>query len=209
MTLNEHFHHQFIVPVVRVTNAELLEGTCSALVQGGLKILEITLMSDAAFRVIKKLSAHTDLVIGAGTVLDVAQAERAIDNGARFLIAPGLNLDVVDYANEREVAIIPGVLTPSEIMAAQAEGLEFLKLFPASAVGGPAYLNILKGPFPTMKWMPSGGVTLENLGDYKKAGAQCVGMGGELIPADAIQSKDWKRISQSAKDHLQAVAKLS
>jgi 2-dehydro-3-deoxyphosphogluconate aldolase/(4S)-4-hydroxy-2-oxoglutarate aldolase len=202
MTLIENLQRQYLIPVIRENSADLLEGTCLAMAAGGLTILEVTLMSDAAFSVIQKLSSKNNLTIGAGTVLNVEQAQRAIDNGAKFLISPGLNLDIVDLAKEEGIPIFPGVLTPSEIMAAQAEGCETLKIFPISAVGGAAYLSALKGPFPNLKWMPTGGVTLETVPDFRRAGALCVGMGGKLIPQDAVQAKDWTRLTKIAAEHV-------
>lgn len=196
---------QFIIPVVRETDAGALERLAMALADGGLKILEITLMSDGAYQVIENLTKR-GLTIGAGTVLNVYQAKGAIDAGAKFLVSPGLNADVVKTAQSVKTPIYPGVLTPTEIMQAAALGCEELKIFPISAVGGVSYLNSLKGPFPSMKWMPSGGVSLENFRDFKKAGCVCVGMGGKLVAPEMIAAKNWSGLKQIAEAHVRAVA---
>ncbi len=197
---------QFIIPVIRENDPETLEQICLSLIQAGLNVLELTLMSEAAYSVIKTMSSRNNLTVGAGTVLNVEQARRAVDHGAKFLISPGLNLDVVAFARKNHVPIFPGVLTPTEIMQAKEAGCENLKLFPINALGGPAYLTALKGPFPHLNWMPSGGVSLENINAYRAAGAICVGIGGRLLPADVILRKDWTALTKIATEHARAAA---
>lgn len=178
MSFYNDLHKQFVIPVLRETDAAKLEAAALELASKGNKILELTLMSDAVFAVIKKLSAKGDLVIGAGTVLNEDLAKKAIDHGAKFLVTPGFTHSVQKTAELAKIPFIPGVLTPTEILHAKTHGCELIKIFPISSVGGAAYLKQLNGPFPNTKWMPSGGVNLDQIKEYKEAGAFCVGVGG-------------------------------
>lgn len=171
---------QYAVPVLRHTDGKELEKLARALAAGGLKVLEITLMSEAAFDVIKRLSQESDLVIGAGTVLNGEQAGKAISAGARFLVSPGLNQAVHAIATEKKTMHIPGVLSPTEIMLAQEWKIPLVKVFPVQSMGGPQYLRLLSGPFPHMQWMASGGVSVDDIHAYRQHGASCVGIGSEL-----------------------------
>lgn len=200
MSIEAAVSKQFVIPVIRENDASKLESICLALADGGMNVLEVTLMSEAALHVIKKLSGK--LVLGAGTVLTPEQAEKAKDVGAQFLVSPGLNLEAVEAT---DLPFFPGVLTPSEIMQARFAGCNVLKIFPISAVGGPAYLQALRGPFPTLQWFPSGGVSFENMREYKKAGAFAVGMGGNLVAVDAIANKEWNRLTKAAANHLKVI----
>jgi 2-dehydro-3-deoxyphosphogluconate aldolase/(4S)-4-hydroxy-2-oxoglutarate aldolase len=191
---------QFIIPVIRENDASTLENICLALADGGLLVQEITLMSEAALQVIKKLSGR--LTLGAGTVLTPEQAVKAKEAGARFLVSPGLNIEAIEAT---DLPFFPGVLTPSEIMQARFAGCNVLKIFPISSVGGASYLASLRGPFPTLQWFPSGGVSFENMREYKKAGAFAVGMGGNLVAADAIANKEFNRLTKAAANHLRAI----
>lgn len=191
---------QFVIPVIRENDASTLESICLALADGGLFVQEITLMSEAALQVIEKLSGR--LTLGAGTVLTPEQAVKAKDVGAQFLVSPGLNVEAIEAT---DLPFFPGVLTPSEIMQARFAGCNVLKIFPISSVGGVSYLTSLKGPFPTLQWFPSGGVSFENMREYKKAGAFAVGMGGNLVAADAIANKDFNRLTKAAANHLRAI----
>lgn len=178
----EKIHEQFAIPVLREADEEKLYSLGKALADEGLKVLEITLMSDSALKVIKRLSSEKELIIGAGTVLDQEMAKKAMDAGAKFLVSPGLNEGAVVIARNNNVPFIPGVLTPSEIMQAISLGCEVIKIFPVSNVGGVSYLKNLKGPFPKLKVMSSGGIGLTDLKDYFEAGAFCVGVGSQLTP---------------------------
>ena len=208
MSVLESLKTQFAIPVIRENDSSTLESICLALADGGLKVLEITLMSDAAYEVIKKLSVRSDLVIGAGTVLNSADVEKAIQSGAKFLVSPGLNLLALETAKKNNIPFYPGVLTPTEIMAAQAVGCELVKVFPISSIGGTAYLKSLRGPFPKMQWMVTGGVGLSDLKSYKDAGASAVGLGGNITPADAIKNKNWAALTELAQQHVNTVKGL-
>jgi 2-dehydro-3-deoxyphosphogluconate aldolase/(4S)-4-hydroxy-2-oxoglutarate aldolase len=208
MNLLEKIHEQFVIPVLRETDEEKLYSLGKALAEGGLKILEITLMSDSALKVIKRLCSESDLVIGAGTVLDQASAEKAIAAGAKFLVSPGLNEGAVVFARNNNIPFFPGVMTPSEIMQATSLGCDIIKVFPISSLGGTSYLKYLVGPFPKLKVMASGGIGLDDIGAYIGIGAFCVGAGSQLTPKEAIKNEDWKKIRELAKEYVVEVSRL-
>lgn len=208
MTLIEKIHSQYVIPVLREKDEETLYALAKALAEGGLKVLEVTLMSASAYKVIKRLSVDHDIIVGAGTVLDQAMAEKAMDAGAKFLVSPGLNEGAVVFARNKNVPFIPGVMTPTEIMQALSLGCEVVKIFPVSTLGGVSYLKNLKGPFPELKVMASGGVGLNDLRDYFQVGTFCIGAGGQLTPKEAIEKEDWKKILELAKEYVFEVNRL-
>lgn len=203
MDIKQELNLQYAIPVLRHQEEDTLYEICQALVQAGMKVLEVTLMSEAAYAVIKRLASEK-VIVGAGTVLNHTQAKRALDAGASFLVSPGLNAEAVEYSFSQNVPFIPGVLTPTEIMKASQLGCELVKIFPVSSMGGPGYLEALKGPFPHVKWMATGGVSEKDIPLYKKAGAHCVGLGGNLTPKNLIEAKDWKALTTLAQHHLRA-----
>lgn len=205
MNLINSFREQFAIPVLRETRGEYLENMSLAIAEGGLTILEITLMSDEAYGVITKLSKKENLIIGAGTVLNETQAKRAIDAGAQFLVSPGLNLEAVKIAQKNSIPFYPGVLTPSEILSATNLGCDLVKVFPISSMGGAQYLRSLQGPFPQMKWMATGGVSMQDFKAFMNAGATCVGLGNQMTPTEKINAKDWKSLTLLAELHVHAV----
>lgn len=208
MSIMEQLSRQYAIPVIRESDEEKLYSLGKAIAEGGLKVLEITLMDESAYKVIKRLSTDKDLIIGAGTVLDESMAKRAIEAGAKFLVSPGLNEAAVSYAKSMNVPFIPGVLTPTEIMKAMALGCEAIKIFPVASLGGAAYLKSLKGPFPKLRIMASGGIGLDNIREYFEAGTFCVGTGGSLTPKDAVKNEDWKKIRELAKEYVFEVNSL-
>lgn len=195
---------QFVVPVVRHTDPAVLKNIVLALSQGGMKVIELTLMDPACLRVINELSGRGDLIVGAGTVTSEASAEAALAAGAKFLVSPGLNEKAVKLAQSRNVPFIPGVLTPSEIMRAQELGIDLVKLFPIQSMGGVNYIKLLRGPFPHMRWMCTGGVSTEDVGTYRHAKIFSVGIGGQLMPEAALKNQDWAEITRLAQGCLQA-----
>ena len=175
-----------VIPVIRADSARAAGQVAAVLVESGLVVIEITMTVPDALTAIR--SAVADLgataIVGAGTVTTAEMAAQAIDAGAAFVVTPALAPGVIQTARKRGVPVIAGALTPTEIMAAIDAGADWVKVFPASAVGGPAYLKALRGPFPSLQLVPTGGVTLESVGPYIQAGAAAVGVGGELIRAD-------------------------
>jgi 2-dehydro-3-deoxyphosphogluconate aldolase/(4S)-4-hydroxy-2-oxoglutarate aldolase len=202
----EAFKKQFVIPVIREQSEANLESICEALADGGLNLLEVTLMSDAAYKVINKLSKKNQLIVGAGTVLNKNDTQKAIDCGARFLVSPGLDVAAVQLARKQQVMFIPGVMTPSEITQALHCGCQTVKVFPVSALGGAQYIKMLSGPFPQMQWMATGGVSESDIATYMKVGAMSVGIGTQLTPSEAIKNKNWHLLRDLAAQHVKAVS---
>lgn len=191
-----------LIMVVRAPSADAARASIAAARSGGVRVIEVTFTVPDAASVIRELVADAGVLVGAGTVLTLEQAETAIDAGARFLVSPGLDESIVRFAVERDVLVLPGILTASEVMRARALGVLALKLFPADSVG-PAYLRALRGPFPELAIMPSGGVSAANAADWLAAGAIAVGMAGSLSPASA--NPDTAAIAAEARRALAAV----
>lgn len=194
-----------VIPVVRAQSADEARRMAEALLAGGLAVLEITLTVPGALEVIRTLAARGDACVGAGSVLGREHAAECIAAGAQFVVSPALDLDVVAVCRERGVAVLPGALTPAEVVRAWDAGADVVKLFPASAVGGPGYVRALRGPLPHIPLMPTGGVTFESLGDYFDAGAVAVGAGSELADAAAIRRGDSETVTATARAWVRAV----
>ena len=186
-----------VVPIVEVPSVDAAERLGDALIEGGLPIVEITLRTPVALDAIERLAARQpELLVGAGTVLTTDQARRAVDVGARFLIAPGLNLAVTRHAATLGVPMIPGVATPTEIEAALAEGLTTLKLFPVGALGGLAYLTAISAPYAGVRFVPTGGVGPDTMADYL-ALPTVLAVGGTWIArSSALADGDFDGIRQ-------------
>jgi 2-dehydro-3-deoxyphosphogluconate aldolase/(4S)-4-hydroxy-2-oxoglutarate aldolase len=180
-----------IIPAVRVLSAEAALFASRALLSGGIPVVEITMTVPSAAEVISELrSGSPDLIVGAGTVLDLDTARRSVDAGAMFLTSTGLDLEIIDFATRNHIPMIPGALTPTEVMTAMRAGADFIKLFPCSAMGGAAYVRALKGPFPQARFIASGGVNQQTAADFIKAGASAIGVGQDLLPRDAIRVRN-------------------
>ena len=198
-----------IIPIIRATSADVALPVAEALLQAGLPVVEITMTVpnaiDAIGAVAKRFAGK--MLLGAGTVTDAHTAKRALDAGAEFIVSPCLVREVIDAAQHANAAVLPGALTPSEVFEAFRTGGDMVKIFPAQSVGGAAYLRALRGPFPGIPLVPTGGVTLENIGEMFKAGAAAVGVGSELISQDALARRDYAVIGALAKQFLAAVPK--
>ena len=195
-----------IVPAIRVSSAEDALLAAQAVADGGIPIVELTMTVPGAVEVIAALvKAHPDLIVGAGTVWDVETAQCCLDAGAMFLTSTGLELDVVDFAHQRNVVVFPGALTPTEVMRAWKAGADFVKIFPCSQLGGAAYIKALKAPFSQVPLIASGGVNQQNVADFMSAGAVAVGVGGHLIPRKAIELRQPHRIHELASRFVHAV----
>ena len=155
---------------------------------------------DAIRAVAKRFTGK--MLVGAGTVTDAETARRAVDAGAEFIVSPGLVREVIEAAHNVDVAVLPGALTPSEVFEAFHSGADLVKVFPVQSVGGAAYLQALRGPFPDIPLVPTGGVTLENIGEMFKAGAAAVGIGSELVSKDALARRDYAAIGALATQFL-------
>jgi 2-dehydro-3-deoxyphosphogluconate aldolase / (4S)-4-hydroxy-2-oxoglutarate aldolase len=205
-----------IFPAVRVSSAELAHFAATSVYEAGIPVVEITLTVPGAVDVIDQLAKqYPDLIVGGGTVLDAEMAKRCLDVGARFLTSPGLVPEVVEFALRNNVVIIPGALTPSEVIAAWKAGVDFVKIFPCAPVGGARYIRALKIPLPQIPLIASGGVDQLTARDFILAGASAIGIGAELMPREALQTrkKEWihelarrfSAIVRNARETLSAV----
>ena len=200
-----------IVPVVRASSAANARMAAEALVAGGISIVEITMTVPGAIEVIRELSSTVgrEVLIGAGTVLDAHAAAKCVEAGAQFIVSPGFDAGTVAWAAEHKILMAAGALTPTEILAAWNAGAEFVKVFPCSNVGGAKYIKALRGPFPQIPLIPTGGVNLETAVEFLKAGATALGVGGELVLADALKARQPERITELAKKYVQLVREFS
>jgi 2-dehydro-3-deoxyphosphogluconate aldolase/(4S)-4-hydroxy-2-oxoglutarate aldolase len=189
-----------IIPSVRVSSAEDARFAAETVYHAGIPVVEITMTTPGAIDVIGDLARRfPDFVVGAGTVLDTEAAKRCLDAGACFLTSPGLVMEVMEFAARRDVAVLPGALTPSEIIAAWKAEADFVKVFPCAAVGGHQYIHSLRTPLPQVKLIAAGGVNQQTASDFIQAGAAALGIGHELMPRDAI----WRR----REDHIRELAR--
>jgi len=195
-----------IVAVVRSTTDQV-RPVVDALLEGGVCCIEITFTVPKAPEVIAivKRAYAGQVVLGAGTVTDTQRATEAIEAGARYLVAPNTNLDVIRLCAERDVAVMPGAFTPTEIAAAWHAGADCVKLFPAE-LGGIPYLKAVRAPLPEVPIMPTGGVDVANAAEWLKAGAVALGVGSNLVRKDALASGNYALITQTARQFVAAVA---
>lgn len=179
-----------VVPVIRASSPKSARAAADAVAEGGIPVFEITMTVPNAIQVIRELAKDNSagFLIGAGTVLDADAALLCLDAGAQFLVSPGLDLGMIGVARKSNVPVLPGALTPTEIMAASRAGADLIKIFPCANVGGPAYIKALRGPFPKLPFIPTGGVNLDNAADFIRAGAAALGVGGELVDKSALES---------------------
>jgi 2-dehydro-3-deoxyphosphogluconate aldolase/(4S)-4-hydroxy-2-oxoglutarate aldolase len=198
-----------IIPVIRAASADAAVEVVEALLQAGLTVAEITMTVpnaiDAIGSVAKRLGGQ--VLVGAGTVTDAETARRAVDAGAEFIVSPCLVPEVIDAARRAEVAVLPGALTPTEVFEAFRLGGDMVKVFPAESIGGAAYLRALRGPFPDIPLVPTGGITLDNVREMFEAGAVAVGVGSELVSKDALARRDYAAIGALAAKFLAAARK--
>ncbi len=195
-----------ILPSVRVSSQDLAYFAADTVYSAGIPILEITLTVPGAMEVISSLAKrYPTLAVGAGTVLDEDSAMRCVDSGARFLTSPGFIPEVVAYARKADVTVLPGALTPTEIIAAWKAGSDFVKIFPTGQVGGIQYVRALKIPLPQIPLIATGGVNQQNATDFILAGATAIGVGGELLPREALHFRQVDRIHELASRFLSMV----
>ena len=180
-----------VIPSVRLYSYEDALFAAAAVCDAGIPIVEVTMTVPGAINLISELvRTQPNLIVGAGTVFDAETARHCVNAGVKFLTSTGLDLDIVEVALKEEVLIFPGVLTPTEVHAAQKAGCGVVKVFPCSQVGGPSYIRALKAPFPNIHMIASGGVTQSNAADFILAGAIALGVGGDLIPRKAIKMRE-------------------
>jgi 2-dehydro-3-deoxyphosphogluconate aldolase / (4S)-4-hydroxy-2-oxoglutarate aldolase len=196
-----------IVPVVRASNSKQVLLAAEAVCAGGIPIVEVTMTVPGAIEVIAQLArtAGDNVLVGAGTVLDPETARQCISAGAQFVVSPGFDRETVEIVGREGKLMIVGALTPTEITAAWKTGADFVKIFPCGSVGGPKYIRALRGPFPQIPFVPTGGVNLETAADFIRAGAAALGIGGELVHAEALRSSNAEQITENARKFLEIV----
>jgi 2-dehydro-3-deoxyphosphogluconate aldolase/(4S)-4-hydroxy-2-oxoglutarate aldolase len=188
-----------ILPAIRVPSAEDALFAAGEMLKCGISVVELTTTVPGAIGVINELArTHPQLIVGAGTVLDIETARACIDAGAAFVTSPGLDTRIVEFTVKHNISAIPGALTPTEVMMAHDAGADLIKIFPCAAVGGPSYIKALRAPFPHVPFIASGGVDQTTAVGFIRAGAVALGIRGELIPPEAIQRRDHNWIGELA-----------
>jgi len=197
-----------VVPVVRTQSAETAIKAIEAIYRGGVRAAEITMTVPGAIKALEKLADKfgDKLMLGAGTVLDPETARSCMLAGAQFFVTPTLKLSTIEMAKRYSKVICPGALTPTEVLTAWEAGADVVKVFPANAMGGPKYIKALKGPLPHIQMVPTGGVNLETAGEFLKAGACAVAVGGELVDAKMIREDRYEDMEALARQYLKVIA---
>jgi len=195
-----------VVAVMRAPSGELLADVAEALLAGGVEAIEVTFTVPRAHRVLEQVADRLGdrILLGAGTVLDSETARIALLAGAEFIVAPTVNLEVIRLCQRYDKVVMPGALTPTEVLLAWEAGADIVKVFP-SELTGPGYLKALHGPLPQVRLMPTGGVNLQTAADFLRAGACALGVGGALVEAKAVAAGDMQRIQSLAQQYVQIV----
>lgn len=196
-----------LVPVVRASSADEALQAVEAIKSGGVNILEITMTVPGAVKVIEKVADTygSDVLVGAGTVLDPETARACLLAGAQFIVSPALNLDTIAMCHRYSAPVMPGVLTPTEVITAWSAGADMVKVFPCGSVGGASYVKNLKGPFPQVKIIPTGGVSLATAAEFIKAGASALGVGTDLVDVKAIRAGNASVVTERAREFIRIV----
>ena len=195
-----------IIPAVRTSSPEDALFAAEVVARGGIPIVEITMTVPGALEVISHLVKNLPhVIVGSGTVLDLETARHCMDAGVRFLTCPGLDLDIVAFAKNKDLTMMAGALTPTEIVTAWKSGSDFVKVFPCAQIGGDSYIRALKGPFPKIPLVAAGGVNQQTAANFILAGAVALGIGRELIPSEAVEKRQEGRIRELAHRFLNYV----
>ena len=195
-----------LVPVLRAESVEKAMALAGAIADGGVTVLEVTMTVPGAIEVMRRLAQERpDILIGAGTVLDAETARMCILEGAQFVVSPALNVKTIEMCHRYSVAVLPGALTPTEIVTAWQAGADVVKVFPASAMGGAKYLAALKGPLPQIDLIPTGGVSLGTAAEFLAAGAWALGVGSDLVDAKAMAAGRPEVVTETARKYLEIV----
>lgn len=195
-----------LIPVLRAESEDQALALAAAVAAGGVTVLEVTMTVPGAMRVIRKLAEQRpDILIGAGTVLDPETARACILEGAQFVVSPALNRKTIEMCHRYGIAVLPGALTPTEIVTAWQAGADVVKVFPASALGGAKYLKSIKAPLPQVELIPTGGVSQATAHEFLEAGAFALGVGADLVDPKAIANRSPETITENARKYLQIV----
>ncbi len=206
----EHIYVNKAVAVVRLNEGADAIEVVKAILKGGIKVIEITLTTPNAYKLISDLSQKFSgaALIGAGSVLDIAMAKKTIESGAKYIVSPISNFELIEIAHSNNIPVMLGAYTPTEIFNAQKEGVDIVKVFPADGLGM-RYFKSIKAPMPNLNIMPTGGVTLTNAGDWIKAGACAVGIGSALTDKEAIKEKNYDKITSNAEKIIYSITNVS
>lgn len=198
-----------IIAIMRAKSSDQLIHAAGAVLEGGVRVIEVTMTTPGALAIVEQAVSKfgDEVFFGAGTVLDAETARSAIIAGAQFVVAPNLKFEVIEICNRYAVPVMPGAFTPTEILAAWEAGATMVKVFPASAGGGPVYIKALKAPLPQIKMVAVGGVDLDTTADYIRAGCPAVGVGSDLINQKLLDAKDFSEITRRAQDFCKEVKK--
>jgi 2-dehydro-3-deoxyphosphogluconate aldolase/(4S)-4-hydroxy-2-oxoglutarate aldolase len=205
-TVIERLTSTGVIPVIRAQSPDEAAAAIAAIQKGGVSVLEITMTVPGAVELIREVAARpTEALVGAGTVLDPASARACIDAGARFVVSPALDVATIETCREAGVAVLPGALTPTEVVTAWRAGADLVKVFPANALGGPSYIKSLKAPLPQIALVPTGGVNLQTAKDFIKAGAAALGVGADLVDLQALRRGEAELVTERARQFLALV----
>ena len=204
MTINEQFKEYGVVPVVVLNDAKDALPLAKALVEGGLACAEVTFRTDAAEESIRLMSeAYPEMLVGAGTVLTIDQVKRAVKAGAKFIVSPGFDPEIVDYCLENNIPVLPGCITPSEVAQAVKRGLKVVKFFPAEQAGGIAMIKAMAAPYTMVKFMPTGGINTKNLADYLSCDKILCCGGSWMVKGDMIKAGEFDKITAMTKEAVE------
>lgn len=196
-----------VVPVIRASTPQMARQAAEAVLAGGISVVEITMTVPGAVDLIAQLVRELgkELLVGAGTVLDAESGQRCFDAGAEFLVSPGFNAETVKLANGKGKLMMAGALTPTEVITAWKTGSDIVKVFPCGTVGGAKYIKALKAPLPQIPMVPTGGVNLNTAAEFIQAGSEALGIGGELVSAEALKSGNIQKITDAARQFVEIV----
>lgn len=208
-TIEEQFYNYAVVPVVVLEDAKDALPLADALIQGGLPCAEVTFRTEAAEESIRLMSEkYPDMLVGAGTVLTVLQVDRAVNAGAKFIVSPGFDPEIVDYCLEKGIPVFPGCITPSEVAQAAKRGLKIVKFFPAEQAGGLPMIKAMAAPYTMMEFMPTGGISANNLKDYLSYGKILCCGGSWMVKGDLIKNGDFDKIRELTKEAVELAASV-
>ena len=198
-----------VIPVVVLNRTEDAKPLAKALYEGGLKCAEVTFRTDAAQEAIRIMSQeYPDMMVGAGTVLTIDQVNRAVSAGAKFIVSPGFDPEIVDYCIKKDIPVVPGCMTPSEVAQGVKRGLEMLKFFPAEQAGGIAMIKAMSAPYTSVRFMPTGGINAKNLEQYLSFGKIAACGGSWMVKADLIDAGDFDKIKELTKEAVELASSI-
>ncbi len=208
-TIAEQFYEHGVVPVVVLEEVKDALPLAAALVEGGLPCAEVTFRTEAAEESIRLMSEkYPEMLVGAGTVLTIEQVDRAVAAGAKFIVSPGFDPEIVDYCLEKKIPVFPGCITPSEVAQAVKRGLQVVKFFPAEQAGGVAMIKAMAAPYTMVKFMPTGGISAKNLADYLSFGKILCCGGSWMVKGDLIKNGEFDKIRELTKEAVELAAKI-